>query len=102
VLKPEGRFLIVLEDMPPALLDWPQRILFSLGDEYNARILVSDLLTRLRTGRWPLQADHIRIQETDLRRWSDRQFRVHRRSWIRRYLTYELRKRQILRQRFSP
>ena len=95
VLKPGGRFLIVLEDMRPTLLDWPQRILFSLADKYNARILVGDLLTRLRTGRWPLQADHIRIQETDLRRWSDRQFRVHRRSWIRRYLTYELCKRQI-------
>jgi SAM-dependent methyltransferase len=101
VLKPGGRFLIVLEDMPPALLDWPQRIIFSLGDKYNARLFVKDLLTRLRTGRWPLQADHIRIQETDLRRWSDRHFRVHRRSWIRRYLTYELRKHQIVRQQFS-
>jgi hypothetical protein len=38
VLKPEGRFLIVLEDMPPALLDWPQRTFFTLRQVQRANI----------------------------------------------------------------
>jgi SAM-dependent methyltransferase len=94
VLKPEGRFLIVLEDMPPVWYDWPRHILISLADRYSAKRLISDLWTRFRTGRWPLQTDHIRIQEADLRLWSHPHFTVHRRSWIHRYLAYDLRKRQ--------
>jgi SAM-dependent methyltransferase len=37
-LKPEGRFLIVLEDMPPALLDWTQRTFFTLRQVQRANI----------------------------------------------------------------
>jgi hypothetical protein len=57
-------------------------------------MLASNMLIRARTGQWPLQRDHIRIEESDLRRWADQHFETHGRSWIRHYLTYEFRRRK--------
>jgi len=88
-----AKLLIVLEDMPPAFRDWPKRIPVWLGSAYRAK-MANDLSIWIRTGQWPLQTDHIRIRESDVRRWTDLQFEIRRRSWVRHYLTYEFRRRQ--------
>jgi SAM-dependent methyltransferase len=67
-LRPEGKFLAVLEDMPDPLVPEEDR---------------------------ELGSDHVQISEDDLRRWIGDRFVVARRHWVKgtapsRYLTFEL------------
>ena len=89
VLRPGGRFLVVLEEMAPRwrdLLDgaFPWR-------EPVARLrAVPRKLWSLAAG-WPIQGDHVRILEAHFMRWIADGFVVLQRSWIGAYLAYELR-----------
>jgi hypothetical protein len=84
--------VVVLEDMPP-----------SWGDIANGAIRASRVAPgggdpskenpAHPSGRgWPLQSDHLRIRESDMRSWMAQRFKVARREWIGRYLTFVLRK----------
>ena len=53
-------------------------------------LAIEKLVASLPGRAWPLQDDHIRIRERDIRQWSARDFDVVRREWIGNYLTYEL------------
>lgn len=92
VLRPGGRFLIVLEDMAPA---W--------GDIANGTFPASEVAPAgghpgmenpAHPGglEWPLQSDHIRIRESDIRTWISQRFEVAWRGWINQYLTFEFEK----------
>jgi SAM-dependent methyltransferase len=92
VLRPGGRFLVVLEDMVPTWRDiinpWFLARSFLEADgvlHINYRRLLSE-----RT--WPLQNDHIYIRESDMRIWASKCFEVNQRVWIKQYLTFEFRK----------
>jgi SAM-dependent methyltransferase len=90
VLRPGGRLLLVLEDMAPRWLDLPR--LFGVHRDPEARraLVRAKLLCSLGVREWPIQDDHVRIRERDLRGWITGRFRVARRAWIGQYLTYEL------------
>lgn len=90
VLQPGGLFFVVLEDTVPRLRDMAGRLRFALSGRYWAVALARSLRTVLTTGAWPLQKDHIRVREADLKRWIERRFTVRRRRWYGNYLTFEL------------
>jgi SAM-dependent methyltransferase len=90
VLRPEGRFFIVLEDMRPTLRDFPARFRFALSSLHSAKAMAMGVLHLILTGAWTLQADHIRITEADIRNWSRDIFKVEERAWYGDYLSYEL------------
>lgn len=106
VLRPGGTALLVLEDMKPGWRDLARRA----WDGAMARVLrvpvtrfwrqpevggVAATLRHLITGKpWPLQNDHVRIDEADLKRWFSDGFAVSRREWLGGYLTFELIRRK--------
>ena len=88
VLRPGGRLLVVHDDVPPTWSDlfsgrYPSR------DRSERRRLVLRKLRSLVTG-WPLQPDHLRIREAQIRRWIRPRLSRVRRVWIGAYLVYEL------------
>lgn len=99
VLKPGGKFLIVLEDMLPQWYDFidfnfPAKDIFNsyfdslaLLNEKNPRFKL--FLKYLKSENWPLQSDHIFIKETDILNWSSLNFEVSWRAWIKQFLTFE-------------
>ncbi len=97
VLKPGGTARLVLEDVSPSwpdlLADGASRIWARLArSHYEVAIqrgLLDALALKIR-GRWPLQDDHIRIADTDLRAWMRGRLTVRGRQWISGYLTYDL------------
>ena len=93
VLKPGGRFLVVLEDMEPRWLDLLRPPFRSRGRRAAAASVGAKMRAQFLGQGWPLQEDHLRIRERDLRVWSTPGFEVVVRAWIGQYLTYELRKR---------
>jgi SAM-dependent methyltransferase len=108
VLKPNGRFLVVLEDMVPSWRDladkrFPAREVFDnildpegiLSEKFPRLRL---LLRHLSREKWPLQSDHIRIEESDIRNCTSQCFKVIRRVWIKHYLTFEFMKVRLPRQ----
>jgi ubiquinone/menaquinone biosynthesis C-methylase UbiE len=100
VLRPGGKFLIVLEDMIPQWLDllnpmFPaKRVLTSFYPQLQQQILPRfEILTKLLTGdRWPLQNDHLRILESEIDDWIQGSFQMRSRSWLGHYLTLEMSK----------
>ena len=89
VLRPGGRFLVVLEDMEPSWRDVVRPTMRRRGMA-AIRALAKQKLDAAVLGRaWPLQEDHIRIRERDLSRWSAAGFDVAWRAWIGNFLTYE-------------
>jgi SAM-dependent methyltransferase len=92
VLRPGGRFLAVLEDMVPSLGDILRRML-SGGICHGVGFLRAKYRLLLRGflfGRsWPLQRDHARIHESDIRSWASPLFHVKERIWRGDYLTFE-------------
>jgi SAM-dependent methyltransferase len=94
VLRPGGYFLVVPEDVEPRWSDLPARLRSRHGWRGLARDVKAKLLATLPGGQWPLQPDHIRISEADLRRWPGKRFTLKRREWIGDYLTVEYTKRQ--------
>ena len=120
VLKPGGRFLIVLEDMEPAMADLVTRrfqrgalrqVATALRADLPATsravfdhmlpggrvrdtliVLMAKIRHHLLGRRWPVQADHIQIAESEIHTWIDSCFEVARREWVGHYLNYELAK----------
>lgn len=104
-LLPGGRFRVVLEDMVPGWADL-------LDHKFPAREVAENVLwaqrrtreryprLRLMTqrikGDWPLQNDHIRIQESDIELWSRQRFIVRQRTWINHFLTLDFEKLDLL------
>ena len=76
VLKPGGRLLLVLEDMPPAERDHPRK-------HPREAVAPTD------PNPLPIQDDHIAFTESDLWRWAAGRFTVASREWRNRYLTFE-------------
>jgi SAM-dependent methyltransferase len=92
VLRPGGRFVVVLEDMPPSWGDlaegtFPASMVAPGGGDPCA-----DNPAHPSGREWPLQTDHLRIHESDIQSWIAQKFEVARREWIGQYLTFVLRK----------
>jgi ubiquinone/menaquinone biosynthesis C-methylase UbiE len=104
VLKPHGLALIVLEDMEPSWADTAHRAVQSIIARFSERPPrlnwhQPDISTTLATIRnklsgqaWPLQSDHLRIRERDLRRWFKGRFKMTHRTWDGGYMSYQLRR----------
>lgn len=90
VLRPGGHVIITLEDMAPAWHDLAKPAFWRGARSSAPSILRAKLASALRHRAWPLQSDHIRIREADVRRWSMGALRIVRRGWVGPYLTYEL------------
>ena len=83
VLRPGGVFIAVLEDMEPTWSDLRARR-YPAGAPHARGAWL-----RKAARAWPLQDDHVRIRERDLRRWLADRFRDLRRDWIGVYLGFE-------------
>jgi ubiquinone/menaquinone biosynthesis C-methylase UbiE len=106
VVKPGGRLLIVLEDMIPSWGDVARLWIEEKEQRYlkrwrrwpiewhqpgieGARATVSYKLS----GRaWPLQNDHVRIEEPAFRAAIEGRFRIVDRNWDGGFLSYELKR----------
>ena len=94
VLRPGGRFLAILEDVDPRWADLLRPALRAALRPLGPDRTAGAKLRRALTGRpAPLQPDHLRLTERDLRAWASDGFDVVRRDWVRHYLTYEFRTR---------
>lgn len=91
VLRPGGRFLVVLDDVGP-----------SWTDLFDGAFYTSGLVDWWRAARrklwstafgWPIHADHLAIRESALRRWLSADWQLLDRTWIKHYLVYELERR---------
>jgi len=89
VLKRDGRFLLVLEDMQPR---WSELNHTTPGWSQLKNIVLAKLWCAV--GRpWPVQADHIYISEKELHQWRSPYFGLSYRRWVRGYLTFEFEKK---------
>lgn len=89
VLRPGGRFLIVLEDMAPSWGDiaggtFPASMVAPGGGDPSM-----ENPAHPSGQEWPVQGDHIRIRESDIRTWTSQRFETTRREWIGQYLSFE-------------
>jgi ubiquinone/menaquinone biosynthesis C-methylase UbiE len=91
VLRPGGRLLVVLDDVPPTWADLFSQSYPSRGRSEHRRLVLRKL--RSLVAGWPLQPDHLRIREAQIGRWIRSQFTRVRRVWIGAYLVYELEKK---------
>jgi SAM-dependent methyltransferase len=107
VLKSRGRALIVLEDMIPGWSDvarlWLQektarylrrRRRFPIG--WNQPVITNSTTTatfKMSRAAWPLQDDHVRIDDAAFRRALRGRFDVVNRNWNGGFLSYELAQR---------
>ncbi|MDZ7949478.1 class I SAM-dependent methyltransferase [Nostoc sp. DedQUE09] len=106
VLRPNGKFLIVLEDMIPQWLDllnpmFPAKKVFNSFFYLLHPKLAQKIFPRfhmfiklLTYEQWPLQNDHICILGSEIKDWAGYNFDITRRVWINQYLTFELRKKR--------
>jgi SAM-dependent methyltransferase len=92
VVRRGGRFLVALEDMEPTLVDLLRGTLLNFSMAGALRVLGQKCRCTVLTEPWPVANDHLRIIESDVRRWSAPYFEVGLRGWIGRYLTYEFKK----------
>lgn len=93
VLKPGGKFLVILEDMEPGWLDLLRKPFRRRGKRHVAAVAGKKLRCMLPTQQWPVQEDHIRLRESELRKWSRGRFEIAQRAWIGRYLSFTFRKK---------
>lgn len=90
VLKSKGRLFIILEDMEPKWVDFFSKSFFKQFRIIRYLTLVKHkIIKNLSFKKWPIQADHIEINERDLQKWLKSQFHKSKREWKGRYLTYE-------------
>ena len=92
VLKPAGRLIVTLEDMPPGWLDVMTPTFLSGGFRILAKMVKQKILCGLRGQEWPIEDDHIRISESEIHNWIRGKFEVTQRMWIKTYLSFEFRK----------
>ncbi|MEH2436127.1 MAG: methyltransferase domain-containing protein [Nostoc sp.] len=101
VLRPGGRVLLVLEEMIPQWFDIgnPKFLAKSVFNSFFNTISSRKPLPRLRLllkllkrEDWPLQTDHVRILESEIKEWTGQNFEIIQRVWINQYLTFELNK----------
>jgi SAM-dependent methyltransferase len=90
VLRPGGRVLVVLEEMPPRWRELADGTFPAPDLHARMRMVLQKLWAPL--GGWPVQSDHVRIGEEDFLEWASGGFEVLERAWIGAYLAFELRK----------
>lgn len=102
VLRPGGTGLLVLEDMEPSWADVARRAArFAMSQvtgkgakaywhQPEVGGLMATLRHKLQGKVWPLQPDHVRIREQDLRSWLAPGFAITRRAWRGGFLAYEI------------
>ncbi|MBD1918185.1 MULTISPECIES: class I SAM-dependent methyltransferase [Cyanophyceae] len=104
VLQPGGKLFIVFEDMSPIWSDiidkkFPaEKVFLSFFgiDKEASKFARSKLMARLLLGlKFPLQPDHIRIEENDVFNWSKDGFELIERSWIGQFLALEFKKNSL-------
>ncbi|MGH7367271.1 MAG: methyltransferase domain-containing protein [Candidatus Rokuibacteriota bacterium] len=93
ILRPAGRLLIVLEDMPPRWPDLLTAEFLTTRPGRTARLLGHKLACALLGRPWPLQPDHVRLTEADLGTWAEDRFELTARRWTDGFLTFEMRRR---------
>ena len=94
VSKEDAVIVLVLEDMEPTWVDLFRSIVVQRSEGFRARHFRTKARTALTGHQWPIQEDHIRVPEADVRRWCEGRFRITRRWWAKHYLTLELRKKR--------
>jgi SAM-dependent methyltransferase len=88
VLRPGGRCLIVLEEVEPR---WRDIMNLSYRDHRSwTRGRLAWEKSKASLMGWPLQPDHLRINESDVEEWSRGTFSQIYRGWHGSYLTIEL------------
>jgi SAM-dependent methyltransferase len=92
VLKPAGRLIVTLEDMPPRWLELMTSTFLRCGFPLLAKIITRKILGGLRGKEWPVQGDHICISESEIQKWITGRFEITHRIWIKAYLTFEFRR----------
>jgi SAM-dependent methyltransferase len=96
VLRPGGTAYIVLEDIAPSWCDLArvlfERVAARLGREPSNDVgcpnFVSALGAKL-AGRWPVEHDHVAVDEHGLARAAKEHLELRKRRWVRGYLTLE-------------
>ncbi len=91
VVRPDGRLLLVLEDGEPT---WSE-LASGVGEHYLIETRTRLMLTKAAkplTG-WPVQADHVAINNAALARWTAASFQLRRRWWTGCYLALEYERR---------
>lgn len=96
VLRPGGLLLLVLEDMLPTWRDLGPAEWLRRRPARMARLVAHKLATTLLGRPWPLQPDHVRLTEIQLRMWADGLFEIIERRWSDAYLTLVLQRRPIV------
>ena len=87
VLRPGGRVLLSVDDMEPSWRDlWRDDY---RDGRFSSRWTLVWQKLRARVVGWPLQPDHLRIDERDLGCWAGTRLVPTRRCWIGSYLTLE-------------
>jgi SAM-dependent methyltransferase len=101
VLRPGGNGLLVLEDMEPTWVDIATRAVRSAISRVTGKGrkpfwhqpevggLTATIRHKVQGKNWPLQPDHVRIRERDLRSWLAPNLIVTCREWQGGFLTYE-------------
>lgn len=101
VLQPGGKLFIVLEDMAPLWSDvidkkFPaEKVFLSFygDDKESARFSRLKLIFRLLLkSDFPLQNDHIRIQENEIFEWTKNNLELVKRSWTGQFLALEFKR----------
>jgi SAM-dependent methyltransferase len=89
VLNAHGRFFLCLDDIPPR---WGDII---SGQYRDLRFATRHALVRAKMkgalAGWPLQPDHLRISEQQIRSWTAGLFQLDLRKWIGAYLVLDFR-----------
>jgi ubiquinone/menaquinone biosynthesis C-methylase UbiE len=100
VLRTGGTAYLVLEDMAPRwtelLNDARKRIAARVSRRHYAAAVRMPLMAALRaklSGEWPLQPDHTRITDRDLRAWTKGKLKLRRRAMLGGFASYEFTKR---------
>jgi SAM-dependent methyltransferase len=88
VLRPGGRWLLVLEDVEPA---WSDVLRGGYGDwrGWSAGRVAFEKIRGQFLG-WPLEPDHVRITEPEVTGWIDGAFQAQSRTWAGSYLVMEI------------
>jgi SAM-dependent methyltransferase len=104
VLKPSGRAFLVLEDMEPSWSDISRLCVQKLSERLGRSVrqpmhwhhwhqgAKRAILHKILRRPWPIQRDHLRIREYDLRIQLRDLFRVVTRRWTGGFLSYELKR----------